>query len=132
MLCKLIGFMGFGAKLSNNVYGVNVMCPTNTADSLITQPTRADIDALPGLVVVEFGAVWCGYCKTARPFILAALAEYPHVRHIMIEDGKGRRLGRTFAVKLWPTLIFLRDGRELARLVRPEDVMAISSHLAIM
>jgi thioredoxin 1 len=37
------------------------------------------------------------------------------VRHVKVEDGSGRRLGRSFGVKLWPTLVFLRDGREVAR-----------------
>ncbi|MFA5170294.1 MAG: thioredoxin family protein [Sulfuriferula sp.] len=108
------------------------MCPTNSPDSLITQPTRADIDKLPGLVVVEFGAAWCGYCKAARPLIQAALAAYPQVRHMMIEDGKGCRLGRSFTVKLWPTLIFIRDGQEVGRLVRPVDADSIISLLAMM
>ncbi len=108
------------------------MCPTNAPDSLITQPTRADIDKLPGSVVVEFGAAWCGHCKAARPLIIAALADYPHVRHMMIEDGKGRRLGRTFAVKLWPTLIFIRDGQEVGRVIRPTDTAEISRILATM
>ncbi|HEX5514805.1 MAG TPA: thioredoxin family protein, partial [Gammaproteobacteria bacterium] len=49
---------------------------------------------------------------------------------IKIEDGRGRRLGRTFGVKLWPTLIFLRHGQEVARLVRPTDEAAIEQALA--
>jgi thioredoxin 1 len=33
-------------------------------------------------------------------------------------------------VKLWPTLVFLKDGREVARLVRPTDAAAIRKALA--
>jgi thioredoxin 1 len=33
-------------------------------------------------------------------------------------------------VTLWPTLIFLRDGAEIARVVRPTDASAISAALA--
>jgi thioredoxin 1 len=52
---------------------------------------------------------------------LAALLEpYPQVRHVKVEDGKGKPLGRSFRVKLWPTLIFLRDGRAVQQSVRPE------------
>jgi thioredoxin 1 len=47
------------------------------------------------------------------------------VRHIKIEDGRGRRLGRSFRVKLWPTLIFMRNGEEMERLVRPDDIELI-------
>jgi hypothetical protein len=38
---------------------------------------------------------------------------------VKVEDGAGRRLGRTFRVKLWPTLILLHGGLELGRVVRP-------------
>jgi thioredoxin 1 len=51
--------------------------------------------------------------------LAARLARHPEVRHIKIEDGKGRPLGRSFQVKLWPTLVFLRDGRVLQQSARP-------------
>ena len=94
------------------------------------EPTRADIDALAGPTVVEFGTSWCGFCRAAQPAIAAALSRHPAVRHMKIEDGAGRPLGRSFAVKLWPTLVFLRDGKELAKLVRPRDAAAIEQALA--
>ena len=82
-------------------------------------PDRADVDAIPGAVVVEFGTDWCGHCQRARPLVQAAFEAHPAVRHVKVEDGRGRRLGRSFGVKLWPTLVFLRDGEEVARVVRP-------------
>ena len=85
------------------------------------EPTREQIDAVEGPSVIEFGTPWCGHCRAAQPLIAAALADRPQVRHVKIEDGSGRRLGRTFGVKLWPTLVFMRGGKELARLVRPHD-----------
>lgn len=92
-------------------------------------PSREEIDALQEPVVIEFGTPWCGYCRRAQPLIEAALAEHPEIRHIKIEDGRGRRLGRTFGVKLWPTLVFLSRGRELARVVRPVDASEIREAL---
>jgi thioredoxin 1 len=86
-----------------------------------SEPTRVEIDSLRGPALVEFGAAWCGYCRAAQPLIASALSGASSVLHIRIEDGKGRRLGRSFGVKLWPTLIFLKDGKEMARLVRPEN-----------
>ncbi len=85
------------------------------------EPTRADIDALRGASIIEFGNPWCGHCRAAQPMLAAALADHPSIRHLKIEDGSGRLLGRAFKVKLWPTLIFLRDGQEVARLVRPAN-----------
>jgi thioredoxin 1 len=83
------------------------------------EPSRADIDRLDGPAVIEFGTPWCGYCRAAQPLIGSAFADHPRVRHIKVADGRGHPLGRSFHVKLWPTLIFLRNGREIARLVRP-------------
>ncbi len=81
--------------------------------------TVEEVGTLSGDVVLEFGAPWCGHCKAARPAIEEAVAEHPELRHIKIYDGKGKRVGRMFKVKLWPTLILLRDGKEVDRLVRP-------------
>jgi thioredoxin len=83
------------------------------------EPTRAEIDQLPGSVLLEFGTSWCGYCRALRPQLMALLVEFPDVRHIRIEDGKGQPLGRSFRVKLWPTLVFLRDGQVVRQAVRP-------------
>jgi len=83
-------------------------------------PTREEIDAAEGPVLLEFGTAWCGYCQAAAPAVAEALADYPSARHIKVEDGPGRPLGRSFRVKLWPTLIALKDGVEIARVVRPE------------
>ncbi len=82
-------------------------------------PTRAEVDALEGPWVLEFGAPWCPHCKAAQASLTAGLAQHPRVRLIRVEDGRGRPLGRSFQVKLWPTFIFLDQGREVARLVRP-------------
>ncbi len=101
-----------------------------SAEYLNPGPTRAEIDGLSGLTVLQFGVDWCPHCKAAEPAIDQALSSRPDIKLIRVEDGKGRRLGRTFGVKLWPTLIFLKDGAELGRLVRPTQAEAINEELA--
>jgi thioredoxin len=95
-----------------------------------TEPKRDEVDALQGPTVLEFGSPWCGWCRRAQPLLAEAFSEHPGVRHIKIADASGRRLGRSYGVKLWPTLVFLRDGKEAARLVRPQDAAAIRAALA--
>ena len=84
-------------------------------------PTREEVDHMPGLVVLEFGTNWCGICRGAAPRIEAAFREHPAVRHVKVEDGPGQPLGRSFRVKLWPNLVFLRDGAVVRQLSRPND-----------
>jgi thioredoxin 1 len=93
------------------------------------QPGRDSIDALRGPAVIEFGTGWCGHCRAAQPLIERALAAHPGVHHIKVEDGPGLMLGRSYRVKLWPTLVFLRDGKELARVVRPLGTGALDAAL---
>ena len=93
------------------------------------EPSRAEIDALAGPTLVEFGTSWCGFCKAAQPLLAEALADAPSLRHLKVEDGSGRPLGRSFKVKLWPTLVFMRDGQEVGRLVRPASADLIRQEL---
>jgi thioredoxin 1 len=94
------------------------------------EPSRAEIDATPGDVVLEFGTGWCPICAAARPLIDRALAARPGLRHRRIEDGPGKPLGRSFRVKLWPTLVVVRDGVEVARVVRPKREAEVEAALA--
>lgn len=102
--------------------------------SAIEAPSLAEVQALPGLTLLEFGTEWCGHCRAAQPLIAQALttqmqAQKPFL-HLKIEDGPGRALGRHYRVKLWPTLVVLRDGQEVGRLVRPaaaSDIEALGS-----
>ena len=103
--------------------------PVNTTYAE-AEPKRAEVDAMSGPALIEFGSPWCGYCRAAQPHIASALADHPGVRHLKIADASGKRLGRSFDVKLWPTLVFMKDGKEVSRLVRPRDAAAIGAALA--
>jgi thioredoxin 1 len=101
-----------------------------TSTYVATEPSREEVDGLAGATVVEFGNPWCGHCARAQPLISQAFGGHDGVRHIKVPDASGRRLGRSFGVKLWPTLVFLRNGTEVARLVRPGEAASIREALA--
>jgi thioredoxin 1 len=101
-----------------------------TAPYETQQPDREQVEQFSGPAIVQFGTNWCGICQAAEPVIEAALSDRQDVPRLKVEDGPGRPLGRSFRVKLWPTLIFLRDGREVARVVRPRSADEIHSALA--
>jgi thioredoxin 1 len=92
--------------------------------------TRAEVDATRGPLVLEFGTNWCEHCQGAQPHVRAAFEQAgTQTPHVKVEDGKGRTLGRSFGVKLWPTLVFLKNGQEQARLVRPQGPAEIAQAL---
>jgi thioredoxin 1 len=91
----------------------------------MNEPTRQELDASTQPTLIEFGASWCGYCQGAQADISSVMRNHPDVRHIKVEDGKGRPLGRSFKVKLWPTLVYLEHGAEVGRVVRPNNVTEI-------
>jgi thioredoxin 1 len=89
-------------------------------EKAMTEPTREEVDRMQGPVVLEFGASWCSYCQALAPDLAALLEQHSDVRFVWVEDGKGKPLGRSFRVKLWPTLVFLRDGQVVKQVSRPE------------
>ena len=97
--------------------------------SPLEAPSRADVEALRGLTLLEFGTDWCGHCRAAQTPVTQALTQQPQWQHIKVEDGSGRALGRSYRVKLWPTLVLLKDGQEVARLVRPTQAADIAQAL---
>jgi len=90
---------------------------------LAQEPSRADVDAADGLQLIEFGAPDCGFCVAIQSSLARTLEVADEngtsLTHHKIEDGSGRPLGRSFNIKLWPTLVLMRDGVELGRVVRP-------------
>ncbi|MFC0154259.1 thioredoxin family protein [Xanthomonas dyei] len=95
-------------------------------------PERGEIDAQTGLQLLEFGTDWCGHCIAAQPLLQKLLGGYDAMAYRKFEDGKGRPLGRSFRVKLWPTVILLRDGEEVARAVRPQTREDLQDLLAVL
>lgn len=85
-------------------------------------PDPVEVEAMTGLVMLDFGTDWCGHCMVARASVDTWSAAHPDIDLLRVEDGPGRRLGRAYRVKLWPTLVLLRDGREIARVVRPRGL----------
>ncbi|MDO5677500.1 MAG: thioredoxin family protein [Propionibacteriaceae bacterium] len=93
------------------------------------QPTREEIDATSGLVALEFGQNWCGFCRAHGPILNEVLDARSDVQRIKVADGPGLPLGRSFKIKLWPTMVLLRDGVEVGRVTRPESAQDVEEVL---
>lgn len=82
--------------------------------------SRAEVESLGGLTLLEFGAEWCPHCQAVQPLLEERLRDST-IQHLKVSDGKGKRLGREFRVKLWPNFVLLKDGEVLSQLARPEQ-----------
>jgi len=82
--------------------------------------SKDQVEALPGITLVEFGADWCPHCRAVQSVLEELLSER-EIRHIKVADGKGKPLGRGFGVKLWPNFILLEDGEVREQLARPSE-----------
>ena len=96
------------------------------------EPARTQIDAMSGLTALEFGTAWCPHCIEAQAHFKRAFDARGDIAHMKIEDGRGRPLGRSFRVKLWPTVVLLRDGEEIARMIRPRTAEDVQRALALL
>ena len=72
-----------------------------------------DYAQTPAFVAMVIDAADRGDTDRLRELLYALRAED------VAEDGPGRPLGRSFRIKLWPTVVVLKDGQEVARVVRP-------------
>jgi len=96
-----------------------------TSDYSEDAPSLKEIHDLSRDAILEFRAPWCGHCQLASSAVQQVLNEQSRFPHIKVYDGKGKRLGREFKVKLWPTLILLHNGQEVKRIVRPTNAEQI-------
>src|SRR3954465_5854561 len=100
------------------------------SDASSAEPTRDQVDATPGAVLLEFGTAWCGHCRRAQPIIAEALVAHRSPRPTKTADARRNGRGRSVGVKVWPTLVFLKDGKETARLVRPASADEVGRAVA--
>jgi thioredoxin 1 len=103
----------------------------NSSVYLSEQIERSVIELTPGWLLLDFGTDWCSHCKAARHATAEVLSIAKGLRHLRVEDGPGRALGRSFKVKLWPTWVLLKDGQEVDRLVRPTQAQQASDFIAV-
>jgi len=70
---------------------------------------------ITGDVILDFYADWCNPCKRMSPLIDSVAALLPQYTFIKINRDLFMDLAKTFNITSIPTLIFLRNGKEIGR-----------------
>lgn len=68
-----------------------------------------------GFVVLDFHAKWCGPCKVMANLITKA--DHPGVKIIKVDTDQQQEIASKYGVTAIPTMVFLKDGKEIDRLV---------------
>ncbi|MBL9019020.1 MAG: thioredoxin family protein [Myxococcales bacterium] len=98
-----------------------------TALPQLDLPAFSALAALPGVTVIDFTARWCGPCKVMEPVLAALATEYrDRVRLAAVDVNDEPVLAETYGVRAMPTLVVLRDGKEVGRVIgsRPRAFVA--------
>ena len=81
----------------------------------LTTENYGEVAASKLPVLIDFGAEWCGPCRMVAP-IVEELAG-GRVLICTCDAEKSDDIVATYKVRNIPTLVFLKDGQEVARIV---------------
>lgn len=87
-----------------------------------------------GLVLVDFYATWCGPCQRLSPVLEDLQEDFDgKAKFYKLDIDESRALARKFSVMSVPTMIILKDGHPVDRMIGymlPEDIKnKLAKHL---
>lgn len=70
------------------------------------------------ITIMDFTATWCGPCKQLAPVLHEVEQEYAgRARVVAVDTDEDPITAQSYRVTAMPTVVLLRDGREVGRFV---------------
>ena len=84
----------------------------------VTQESfKAEVLDVPGKVVVDFWAEWCGPCRMIGPVLDEMAGDYPGVKFVKLNVDEAPAVAQQFAVMNIPTILAFEGGEVKQRIV---------------
>lgn len=78
------------------------------------------------ITIVDFFATWCMPCRALAPILENAKGELgDKVNVVKIDVDESEQIARKYGVMSIPTMVFIKDGKELDRMVGLTNKQAI-------
>ena len=68
-------------------------------------------------VLIDFFATWCGPCKMVSPVVDEIANERPDIKVCKLDVDKNLDLARTFQVMSVPTLVAMKNGEMINKII---------------
>ncbi|CCF56703.1 hypothetical protein KAFR_0B04070 [Kazachstania africana CBS 2517] len=75
------------------------------------------LQAQDKLIVVDFFATWCGPCKMISPMIEKFSEQYSQAGFYKVDVDAVPDLAQKLEISAMPTLVFFKNGKEIAKVV---------------
>ncbi len=83
-----------------------------------------------GLVLVDFHADWCGWCKKLAPVLEKLAGEYKDkVAFVKVDTDKRKKIARKHGVRGLPTMIIFKAGKKVETVVGYRNEKALKAIL---
>ena len=89
---------------------------------------KAEVLDAQGIVVVDFGANWCGPCKSLIPVLEEVVTEDPNKKIVKVDIDEQEELAAQFKIMSVPTLLVFRNGEVIDKsigLIQKDEVKAL-------
>lgn len=80
-------------------------------------------------VLIDFYADWCGPCKVLSPIVEEFASENPDIKVVKVNVDEAQNLAINYEVMSIPTLVVIKDGKEVNRrigVINKTDLMSLT------